>query len=196
MRNTTKLLAGFVLLIATFSPQAAASADGARSTWHDDTVLFESIDASGCIETMVGIETGAEYLNSISVVQHDRCQGQLIIEAYGNKPLTISEIHYTGNLGSTTLKTAVQVIDFERNLTWNIWIDVTWTGIGEINEYHEHQNYSPSPGCHVNRQLWEQYRSASVSGIVSDGTTNFTPESTTSADMQFTKIISTSQGCE
>ena len=71
-----------------------------------------------------------------------------------------------------------------------------WTGVGEMNEYHRHQNYSPFPGCHINQQIWEQYRSASVSGTVSDGTTNFTPEPTTSADMQFTKTISTSQGCE
>ncbi|MGE5641712.1 MAG: hypothetical protein ACM3Y8_01760 [Byssovorax cruenta] len=196
MRKTTKLLAVLVLLLVTFSPQAAASAEGARSTWIDNVAFFESIDPSGCIHTSVGIETGAEYLYSISIFQYDSCQSRTIIDGYGNKPLTKSEIHYTGNLGSTRLETTVQVIDFERNLTWDIWLDVTWTGIGEINEYHDHQNYSPSPGCHVNYQVWDQYRSASVSGTVSDGTTNFLAEPGTYGDMQFTKIISTSQGCE
>jgi hypothetical protein len=196
MKPTMKLLAVLGLLLASFSPQAAASADGARSTWHEDIAFFHSVDDSGCIDTRVSIETGADYLASISIVQHDRCQGQLIMEAYGNKPLKKSEIHYTGNLGSTTLRTNVQVTDFQRNLTLSIRVDVTWTGVGEINEVHDHQNFSPSPGCHVNYQHWGKYRSASVSGTVSDGTTNFTPEPTTSADMQFTKTISTSQGCE
>lgn len=196
MKFTVKFLAVLWLLLASFSPQGSASAEVNRFTGHDDTAIFESMDASGCIQTLVGIETGAEYLNSISVVQHDRCQGQLIMEAYGNKPLTKSEIHYTGKLGSTTLKTTVQLTDFERSLTFDVWVDLKWTGIGVINEYHQHQNYRPFPGCHINQQLWGQYRSASVSGTVSDGTMNFTPQTTTSADMQFTKTISTSQGCE
>ena len=196
MKKTMKLLAVLGLLLAAFSPQAAASAEGARSTWHEDVAFFHSMDDSGCIDTRVGIETGADYLHSISVAQLDRCQGQLIMEAYGNKPLTKSEFHYTGKLGSATLQTTVQLTDFERNLTFDVRVDLKWTGVGEINEYHDHQNYSPSPGCQINSQIWEQYRSASVSGTVSDGTTNFTPEPTTSADMQFTKTISTSQGCE
>ena len=196
MKLTMKLLAVFGLLLATFSPQRAAFADGARSTWHEDVAFFHSLDESGCIDTWVNIETGADYLYSIAVFQHDRCQSQTIIDGYGNKPLTKSEIHYTGNVGSTTLKTNVQVTDFQRGLTLDLWVDVTWTGVGEISEYHDHQNYSPSPGCHVNSQIWEKYRSASVSGTVSDGTTNFTPEPTTAADMQFTKAVRTSQGCE
>ena len=196
MKLTIRLLVLLGLLLATFGPQAAALADGAQSTWHDDTAIFHSTDDSGCIDTWVVIETGAEYLHSISVTLQDTCQGQLIMEAFGNKPLTKSEIRYTGNLGSTRLKTTVQLTDFERNLTFDVWVDLKWTGTGEINEYHQHQNYSPFPGCHINEQVWGQYRSASVSGSVSDGTTNFTPQPTTSADMEFTKTISTSQGCE
>lgn len=196
MKLTIKLLALLGLLLATFGPQAAASADGAQSTWHEDIAIFQSMDDSGCIDTRVVIETGAEYLNSISVTQHDICQGQLIMEAYGNKPLTKSEIRYTGNLGSTRLKTTVQLTDFVRNLTFDVQVDLKWTGTGQINQYHQHQNYSPFPGCHINQQIWGQYRSARVSGTVSDGTTNFTPQPTTSADMQFTKTISTSQGCK
>jgi hypothetical protein len=196
MKLTIKLLAVLGLLLATFGPQAPASADGARTIWHEDVAFFHSVDDSGCIDTRVSIETGAEYLASITVVQRDLCEGKTIIDAYGNKPLTKSEIRYTGNLGSTRLKTNVQVTDYQRDLTLNLSVDVTWTGIGEINEYHDHRNYSPSPGCHVNFHVWGKYRSAQVSGTVSDGTTNFTPEPTTSADMQYTKTITTSQGCK
>lgn len=196
MKLTMKLLAVLGLLLATFSPQGAASAEGARTIWHEDVAFFHSVDDSGCIDTRVSIETGVDFLQSISVVQYDLCEGLTIFDGYGNKPLDKSETHYTGNLGSTTLKTNVQVTDFQRSLTLNLWVDVTWTGVGEINEYHDHRKYSPSPGCDVNFHVWGKYRSARVSGTVSDGTTNLTPEPTTSADMWFTKTILTSHGCE
>ena len=42
MKLIMKLLAVFGLLLATFSPQRAAFADGARSTWHEDVAFFHT----------------------------------------------------------------------------------------------------------------------------------------------------------
>jgi hypothetical protein len=189
-----QLLAFLILLLATFNPQSSASAAVYR--FKDATAWFYSTDASGCIRTVVGIEAGADFLYSLSLFQYDDCQEQIIIEAYGRKALSNSEIRHMGILDSASLQTTVQVTDFDRTVTLDLWVDVTWTGVGEISEYHEHRNYWPSPSCHVNSHLWEAYRHATVSGTVSDGTTNYTPEPTTGADLYSARRVDASQSCD
>jgi hypothetical protein len=141
------------------------------------------------------LETGEDSLISIQLIRYDICQNQTVMEAYGSKQLTKSELNYSGNLKSATLKTTVQLFAYP-NSTLDVSIDLTWIGTGEITKSQYHSTGSPSPGCHTNLLIQEKYRSASASGTVSDGTTNFTPELADQANLYFAKRTETSQGCE
>jgi hypothetical protein len=196
MRSTMKWIADLVLSLATFSPQGSASAEGHQFQVQGAEGYFYNIDSSGCIVKAVVLETGKEGLYSISLLHYDVCTGIRFVEAYGNKLLTKPELKYQGNLDSLTLTTTVHVTDDIRHLAFDISINLQWTGEGDINTYQQHYNYSPSPGCHVNLLIKENYRSATVSGTVYDGVTNYTPEPATQGKLSSGMRVETSQGCE
>lgn len=193
MKFTIKLLIVLVLLLATFSPQTTASAKTYRFRTAD--YYLSTYDASGCIGSYTELEVGEELLPSLQIYRYDRCQNQPLMEAYGRKELTNSEFKFSGNLDSATLRTTVPMYDYVTDSTFDVWVDLTWTGTGEIHSSRDHYNDQPSPGCHVNRILVEEYRSASASGTISDGTTNFTPEPADQANLYFAKRTETSHGC-
>lgn len=195
MKPTIKLTAVFVLLLVTLSPQAVASADMYRNEGRTAWANFYSTDASGCVRTHVEIETGEDFIYSISIAKYDMCLGHSFFEAYGNKMLSKSDVRFIGNLDAVKLTTTVQVTDFEQALSFDVSIDLTWTGTGEIVLNKGHFN-DVSTDCHVNAKWKSQYREAQASGTVSDGTTNFTPVLTHNAELYSWKQRRVSQGCE
>lgn len=196
MRSTMYWIAILVLLLATFSPQTSASAESHQFQVRGAEGYFHSTDASGCIVKAVVLETGKEGLYSISLLHYDACTGIRFVEAYGHKLLTKPELKYQGNLDSLTLAATVHVTDDIRHLAFDVSINLKWTGEGDITTYQDHYNYYPSPGCHVNLLIRENYRSATVSGTVSDGMTNYTPEPATQGKLSSGMRVETSQGCE
>ena len=196
MKLSTTFMAIFVLLLVTFQPQALAFAEMNRFQGHSAEAYFYTTDASRCIQTAVILELGEETLISLALLRYDVCQNQPLMEAYGRKQLTKSELKYSGNLDSAVLRTTVQVTDYITNSTFDVWVDLTWTGTGEIHTSQEHYTYSPSPGCHINFLLQESYRSASASGTVSDGTMNITPDPASQATLSYARRTVTSQGCD
>lgn len=160
MKITIKLLAVTAILFVLLAPAGSASAEVFKYTNAD--AYFSSTD--GCIFTDVMIFVWEEGIYSVSILQHDICQDIHLIEAYGNKQLSKSEIKFTGNLKSVTLNTTVQVFDDIRNISMDVDIDLTWTGTGDIRVYGR-----------------EKYRDAVAFGTVSNGMTNFTPDPSTQA---------------
>lgn len=196
MKFTVKLLSILVLSLLTFSPQTTASAEANRFQGHNADAYFYTTDTSGCIQTSVILELGEDLLISIQLFRYDVCQNQTLVDAYGRRELSKSELNYHGNLDSATLNTTVPLFDYVTNSTFDVSIDLTWTGTGEIHKSRYHVTGSPSPGCHSNLLIQEEYRSASASGTVSDGTTNFTPEPADQANLYFAKRTAPSPGCE
>lgn len=196
MKFKIKLLSVLVFLLASFSPQTAVSAKANRFHGHGADAFFYTMDASGCIQTSVILELGEDILLSIQLIRYDICQNQTLLEAFGRKELTKSELNYHGNLDSATLRTTVPLFNYATNSTFDVSIDLTWIGTGEIHKTRFHSTSSPSPGCHVNLLIQEEYRSASASGTVSDGTTNFTPEPADQANLYFARRTLTSHGCD
>jgi len=196
MKFTIKLLSVLVLLLVTLNSQTSAFAQANRFQAHNADAFFYTTDASGCIQTSVILELGEDILLSIQLFRYDICQNQTLIDAVGRKELTKSELKYSGNLDSATLNTTVQLFNYMTNSTFDVSIDLTWTGTGEIHKTRFHSTDSPSPGCHTNLLIQEAYRSASASGTVSDGTTNFTPEPADQANLYFAKRTLTSHGCD
>jgi hypothetical protein len=196
MKLTMKLLAVFGLVLTTFNPQAAASADMYRYEGYGVWATFYSIDTSGCIKTAVNIELGENVMYSIALSQYDLCLGQGVLDAYGYKLLSKSEVKIE-NMNSATLKTTVHVTDNYRNIDSDVSIDLTWTGTGDVLAYHDHHHDQPWPHCTMNGIDRQRYRAAQASGTVSDGTTNFTPEPSKIAHFNFWKqTAAQSHGCE
>jgi hypothetical protein len=189
-----KLLAVLAILLVTLSPQASALANGLEFKGRGAEASFDSSD--GCIYTSVNIELGENMLYSLGIHQRNVCSGQFLLEAYGFQSLSKSELRYSGNLKSATWVSTVHVEDFERGLSFDVFADLTWTGTGTIQTYHEHYNYSPYPGCHINLLIKEGFRDARVSGTISDGTTNFTPELASSGRLYNGKRFESTDGCE
>jgi hypothetical protein len=196
MKFTFKLLAALVFLSVTFRPQIGAAADANRFQGHNADAYFFTTDASDCIQTSVIIETGEDVLLSIQLIRYNICQNETLLEAFGRKELTKSELNYHGNLDAATLHTTVTLFDYVTNSTLDVTIDLTWTGTGEIHKTSFHSHGSPSPSCHSNLLIQEAYRSASVVGTISDGTTNFTPEPADQANLYFARRTAPSPGCD
>jgi hypothetical protein len=197
MKIIIRSLAVLVVSLVAFVPQTAASAEAIQAEGHEAWAYFSSIDDSGCIQTIVEIDTGAELLFSLALTQYDLCTGQVLFEAYGRKPLSPSEMKFFGNLDSARLTTTVQVTDFVQGLSFDVFIDLTWIGTGELLTYHAHDHSQPSPGCNVNVQGREKYREAQAFGTISDGTTNFTPDPSLNAFLYSWKnTFAESHGCE
>ncbi len=197
MKIIIRLFTILVLSLVAFVPQTAASAEVIQAEGQEAWAYFSSIDASGCIKTIVEIDTAETLLISLELSQYDMCTGQPLLGAYGRKSLSPSEIKFFGNLDSARLTTTVQVTDYVQGLSFDVFIDLTWIGTGDILAYHAHDHNQPSPGCNVNVQGREKYREAQASGTVSDGTTNFTPEPSLNAYLYTWKnTFVESHGCE
>lgn len=196
MKNRMKLLAVLVLLLVTFSPQTAVSADRYRYEGYDVWATFYSMDPSGCIKTAVKIEMGEEMIYSITLSQYDLCLGQGLLDASGYKALSKSEVKIE-NMNSAKLRTTVHVTDDYRNIASDVSIDLTWIGTGNTLAYHDHHHDHPWPHCNINGNGRKRYREAQASGTISDGTTNFTPEPSQIAHFYFWKqTAAQSHGCE
>lgn len=202
MKFMITLLAVVGVLLATFGPQASASAGvDLRKIMRADA-FFHTMDASGCINTLVSsgisrLGKGTEYSYGIWIYQEDVCWGRVLIDAHGGKTLTNSEVQFTGNMDSATLTTTVHLTEYDNeNQGFDVSVNMMWIGTGEISEFHEHQNYWLSPSCHVKYHLKWAVRSASASGTISDGITSFTPEPSTSSYLRSWKGVNMSEGCE
>ena len=194
MKTMMKILAVLAVLMLTFSPQITASADVSKFKGHGAYAYFKSTD--GCIQTIVMIELGEESLQYIELSRVDTCLDQTLFTAYGNKVLSKSELKYTGNLKSAELATTVNVYDTFSRSSFDVFIDIAWRGTGEILVLQNHNNYEPWPGCQVTVQSKEKYRDSQVTGTVSDGATNFTPDPAIDDNLFFTNSKSISHGCE
>jgi hypothetical protein len=185
MRTTIKLLAVFALMLGTFSQHTAASAD-ARQKYSNVSTFISSYDPSGCISTSVSVfayeqvalgQPGPGSPDSavhLLIRQFDTCGGVALLDAEAFTSLAGSDLQISGNLGSATLNTTVSAYDSVSNSSFDVLIDLTWTGTGKLIHYNRHfKDIWPGAGCKELEHSNEALRYAEASGIVSDRTTNF-----------------------
>jgi hypothetical protein len=158
---------------------------------------FVSSDPSACVFTDVKLsaferrfkETGHPMPDSgmfIFISKFDVCTQRELLAAGGSAPPTAEEFEIDKKLKAATLHTTVDVTDFLSGRVFPVEISVSWKGIGATVRQKEHV-HTNTPGFHINARFDGTFRDATASGIVSDGTTNFTPESAVSAEMRLLK---------
>jgi len=154
---------------------------------------FDSVDSSGCVETFVFVqgvngtvkETGHPAVSSMAFVvidQFDICTGTETLFAVGEATLAAGEFQIDKMLRTATLNATIEVSDVVSGTSFPVDISVSWTGVGATTTQKDHVQIR-GPDFKVNFRFTGTFRDATALGTVSDGTTNFTPESAVFADM-------------
>jgi len=179
----------FVLLLSlvafafsTSAPRAhAASGTTFVSKFHGLSAQadFDSLSPDGCIDTFVFVDGFQNTFNKqtisgadVFIGQFNNCTGTLLFFASGS---TFSPTFQVGGkLASASLSATISVCCDVSGNTFSVSVSMSWTATGalshEIGSFH-FQTKNFIENFHFN----DDFRDASASGTVSDGTTNFTP---------------------
>ena len=95
--------------------------------------------------------------------------------ASGSATLSDSDFQVSKKLESAILMKTIEVFDSVAESSFNVSVDLTWTGIGGPTNVNNHF-HNMSQGFISNGRFMGTFREAVAMGTVSDGATNFTPE--------------------
>ena len=209
MKTTIKLLAVFILAVATLGQPTAASTGGGsafRFKGLSANAFFSSADPSGCIYTDVSVFASEQIISSqpgmgtpssgssIFISQYDACTGTQLLSADGYVPLADPDLQISRKLDSASLNTTINMFDYVSNNTLDVTVNLNWAAVSSSGRQVSHFNYQFS-GCKISSHLNSTFRYAEVTGSVSDGVTNFTPSPPVDATLSNVKSGDHSTGC-
>jgi hypothetical protein len=193
MSRLFKLLMVVAIALTIFGAHGTASAGGGgafRFQGESALASFSSTDESGCIVTAVYL-WGSDAIVSptpgpssptseayISIDRHDECNGTQLLHADGWTELSDADFQVTKKYQTATLSTPITVYDYESGNWFEVQLDLTWTADGDLSHQETHLIFR-NDICMMNVHANGLLRPAQVSGTVSDGVTNFTPEPAT-----------------
>ena len=178
------LFAGGVL-----SPRTAHAAQVTIAHVQSETAFadFESTDETGCILTSVSL-VGSDMLTLtppqpggpqpvpaivVDISQFNICTNPLLMEAIGES--LVLTLHVAEDLSTATLTASqVSLVDLLSDRQFNVNITMTWDGTGSVTRQAGTAHFR-TPGLVMNAVEVGFERSAVATGIITDGTTNFTP---------------------
>ena len=129
-----------------------------------------------------------------SLNQYDFCNDAWLSGAYGYVDLTSANFSIDNKLNNAHLQSNVAMYDWNTGNSFDLAVDLTWTGIGDLTRNKSSYQYE-SGGCKVKSRFSGSYRMADVSGIISDGTTNYAANPAYYADLQSVKGGNMGIGC-
>jgi hypothetical protein len=208
MKFRIKQIIAFVLVLVMFSqPTGVSAAEIFHFKGRSADAIFSSTDPSGCIVTDVfllitdhlsppppGSETDSAGIY-LGIFQYNRCTATQLLAASTIAPLSKTDYQIAGNLNSATLQTTVSMFDTVSSTSFDVTVDLTWTGTSE--RIHQNTHFNDNfEGCHYLLRSNNTYRLAEAVGTVSDGLTNFTSEPSLEGHIGSTMLGSISTGCE
>ncbi len=177
------LLSLVAFTFTTTTPRAhAASGNTFVVKFHGLSAFanFDSLVSPGsCVHNEVHVDAFQNTVQkqttsgaNVFIGQMDWCTNTQILFAVGS----ISNVNFLidKKLLSASLNTIIYVFDNVSNTTFPVSVNLTWTStsaIGHENSTFHYHTQGLTENSHVNAD----FRDASASGTVSDGTTNFTP---------------------
>ena len=188
------------LLVLAPASIASAATGGKVTTEHQRGPLinasFTSFDASGCIETDSFVtanrptvhelpgQATTTGIGAVNVFEYDSCTDTTLLQAVGQTDtLSDAKFQVSNQFDTAALHTTIPVTNIDTGDTFDLRVDVTLVGTSVISRDHENTNDFYGGGCHVLNRWKGSGRTATASGVVSDGVTNFTPVSTDSAEI-------------
>ncbi len=185
MKTTIKLLAVIALVLTPFAHPSNASAGG-KYRFKGDTADAYYFSFDGCVYTDVYVFTtegkiqsppgpaGTSSWTDLWISQYDACTDTQLLSAGGGSSLADPDFQVFGKLDAARLNATVSVYDWVSDSNFDVHVDLTWAGYGPTSRQSSNSHYH-FPGCKIHSQSRGTFRSADVSGSVSDGTTNYTP---------------------
>ena len=194
MKTTLRLLISLMVALATFMQNSSVSAlEIFKFRGESVSAFFTNTD--GCIETSVfvaatkGVSQDSPGPGSpvaqvaLFISQFDFCSGTLLVSAESLSSVPGADFQVSQKLEQATLNTTVTVMNFASDppASFDVFIDLTWAGIGPLSRQSNNSHFITPPGCVINNRFHGTSRTAEASGSVSDGTMNYTPQPFTEA---------------
>lgn len=193
MKSTIKLLTILALAFATFGQHSTASAlEMFKFRGLGANASFSTVD--GCIQTNVDVFTAEAFIQvfpgnvdpfssvNIFISQYDLCEDIQLLAAEGVADLAEPDLQISKKLNRATLNTTINVLDSLTSNTFDVSVDLAWTGIGPVTRERLNFHFQDQT-CITHTRSKATLRAAEVTGNVSDGTTNFTPELSLGANL-------------
>ena len=192
IRGTVAIVSLGLLALAPLSLASAASDRVTVENLRGPLVnaSFSSTDPSGCVQTDAFVSANRDTLQqlpgrgtttgigSVSVFEYDACTDTTILQAVGEKDnLGAAEFQVSRQYDWASLHTTITVTNIDTGELFDVNVNVNWVGTSALHRDHENTNDFYGGGCHVLNRWKGTGRTATASGTVSDGVTNFTPTS-------------------
>jgi hypothetical protein len=187
MRRNLCVLALLALITAALLPSVArAETTVSRFKGISAYASFTSIDPTGCIYSYTDVSvyenvsrtsgSSSEYSVAYAYFfQYDYCQNLYLNDFYGSANLAPNAFDTRGKLRSAHLVTTMDVYSYQTNSTFQVSIDLTWTGVGDIVRGNSHYRTS-YPNYKIMSHQVGSSSAANVTGTVLLGDTNLTPQ--------------------
>jgi hypothetical protein len=145
---------------------------------------FTSFDSTGCIRTDVVVFAGSakikdtgspldvEPMVNVTYAVNDICNFVVLRSGFGST--NVINFQMDSGLVAAHASATVPVTDDQNGTTIYLYVDLDWSGFGDILTLRV-KDFVDTPPFSVKMRAKGSYRGATVSGSVSDGTTNFTP---------------------
>jgi hypothetical protein len=194
MKTTFRLLISLMIALATFMEHSSVSANEIFK-FRGESVNAFFTNTYGCIETSVFVAATQGASQSppgpgspvsqvvLFISQFDLCAGERLVSAESVSTVPEADFQVAKKLEQATLNTTVTVTDFASDspATFDVFIDLTWTGIGSLSRQSNNSHFITPLGCIINNRFHGISRTAEATGSVSDGTMNYTPQPSTEA---------------
>jgi len=199
-RSGLALVSLGALLLAPVAVASAASTKVSVANLRGPLVnaWFTSFDPSGCIETDTFVTANtpsyqklpgppvASTPAGVSIFEYDSCTDTTILDAAGSTDsLPAGALQVSKQLDRATLTGTVTMTNIDTNATFDVDIDVTFTGTSAIHRDDVNSNEFYGGGCHVLNRWKGSGRVATAVGTVSDGTTNYAPFATENGEIGY-----------
>jgi hypothetical protein len=180
-------------LAAQTAPAGASGAESLHFSFKGQTAEARFYSQQGCVATeafvhavdgRIKTEPGRpDALSSVFVAvgRFDICTHQRLDLSLGFRENLDDALH-VDRLDAASLVTTVQMTNLTTGATYPMDLQLQWTGIGEPFTAREHIKLD-YPGFRVNARESGTTRMANVTGVVSDGTTNYASGAWTSGTL-------------
>ena len=159
---------------------------------------FSTLDETGCIETDTFVSANLPSYQklpsppvttgvaSVNIFEYDSCTDTTLLDATGlTEALPAGALQVSKQLDQASLVMTLSMTDIDTNATFSVDVDIALLGTSTIHRDDVNSNDFYGGGCHVLNRWKGSGRTASASGTVSDGVTNFTRLATDNAEIGY-----------
>jgi hypothetical protein len=187
------------IAVALLASSVASAAPGDRPS---ADATFESYDPTGCISTEVAVFVRGAKVDSsgsaseqakvhLSVTVLNECEDLALLKAEGKAKLRDGEFRVSPDLKSAALSATVSMSVYGSKDKFDATVALTWTSVEEavsadVRTAPVEIGRFEKTTAPVRRTL----RLAEALGTISDGTDNFTPETSTDASISLVRTTS------